>query len=97
MFARLGFFLPGIWWWKINKLFNSDRLQLVLTMLLLIHQQRRHINKKGDKMTIEILAKQALEAAMVITGTDGRDAHTMEIAHKLACAIAAEEMAARAE
>ena len=44
-------------------------------------------------MTMDILAKQALEAAMTITGTDGRDAHTMEIAHKLACAIAAEEMA----
>lgn len=46
-------------------------------------------------MNLDTLAKQSLEAAMLITGTDGKDAHTQEIAFKLACAAMAEEMASR--
>ena len=41
-------------------------------------------------MNMDTLAKQAIEAAMEITGTDGKDKETQEIAFKLACAIAAE-------
>lgn len=43
------------------------------------------------EMTLEILAKHCLEAAMEITGTDGRDNHTQEVAFKLACAEVAHE------
>ena len=43
-----------------------------------------------QQMSIDILAKQSLEAAMSITGTDGKDEHTQEIAFMLACAMAAE-------
>lgn len=46
-------------------------------------------------MNMNELAKQSLEAAMEITGTDGKDQHTQEIAFKLACAAMAEEMANR--
>ena len=46
-------------------------------------------------MNLDTLAKQSLEAAMLITGTDGKDSHTQEIAFKLACAAMAEEMASR--
>ena len=42
-------------------------------------------------MNMQILAKQTLEAAMIITGTDGKDAETQEIAFKLACAAMAKE------
>lgn len=42
-------------------------------------------------MNMDILAKQSIEAAMEITGTDGKDKETQEIAFKLACAIMAEE------
>lgn len=44
-------------------------------------------------MNMNTLAKQALEAAMKITGTDGRDEHTQAVAFKLACAIAAQNAA----
>lgn len=46
-------------------------------------------------MNMNELAKQSLEAAKKITGTDGKDHHTQEIAFKLACAAMAEEMASR--
>ncbi len=46
-------------------------------------------------MTMDILAKQALEAAKAITGTDGKDQHTQDIAFKLACATMAKEKANR--
>jgi len=46
-------------------------------------------------MTMDILAKQSIEAAMLITGTDGKDYETQEIAFKLACAAMAEEVANR--
>lgn len=44
-------------------------------------------------MNMDILAKQSIEAAMKITGKDGKDKETKEIAFKLACAIMAEEKA----
>ncbi len=43
-------------------------------------------------MNMQVLAKQTLEAAMIITGTNGKDDETQEIAFKLACAVMAEEM-----
>jgi len=46
-------------------------------------------------MNMNLLAKQSLDAAMEITGTDGKDQHTQEIAFKLACAAMDEEMANR--
>ena len=46
-------------------------------------------------MNMNILAKQSLEAAMKITGTNGTDKHTQEVAFKLACAMAAKEVAGR--
>lgn len=46
-------------------------------------------------MNMDTLAKQSLEAAMEITGTDGKDTHTKEIAFKLACAAMAQEVASR--
>ena len=44
-------------------------------------------------MTMDALAKQSIEAAMLITGTNGKDQETQEIAFKLACAMMAEEAA----
>ncbi len=44
-------------------------------------------------MNMDTLAKQSIEAAMLITGTDGKDKETQEIAFKLACAMMAEEAA----
>lgn len=44
-------------------------------------------------MDMNTLANQSLEAAMEITGTDGKDEHTQEIAFKLACMAAAENAA----
>lgn len=44
-------------------------------------------------MSMDILAKQSIEAAMLITGTNGKDQETQEIAFKLACAMMAEEVA----
>lgn len=44
-------------------------------------------------MNMNTLTRQALEAAMKITGTNGKDEHTHEIAFKLACAAMAEELA----
>lgn len=44
-------------------------------------------------MNMDILAKQSLEAAMSITGTDGKDQHTQEIAFELACAVMASNLA----
>ncbi len=41
---------------------------------------------------MQVLEKQTLEAAMIITGTDGKDSETQEIAFKLACAAMAEEI-----
>ena len=46
-------------------------------------------------MSMNELARQSLEAAISITGTDGKDEHTQEIAFMLACAAAAEEKASR--
>ena len=46
-------------------------------------------------MNMNTLVKQSIEAAMLITGKDGKDAETQEIAFKLACAIMAQEVAAR--
>ncbi len=45
------------------------------------------------KMNMDTLAKQSLEAAMLITGTDGKDEHTQEIAFKLACMAASSDAA----
>ena len=44
-------------------------------------------------MSMDILAKQSIEAAMLITGTNGKDEETQSIAFKLACAMMAEEAA----
>ena len=46
-------------------------------------------------MNMDMLVKQSIEAAMKITGTDGKDEYTQEIAFKLACAMMAEEIASR--
>ena len=43
-------------------------------------------------MIMDTLAKQSLEAAMEITGTNGKDEHTQNIAFMLACAEAAHEL-----
>lgn len=42
-------------------------------------------------MNMNELAKIALEAAMSITGTDGKDEHTQNIAFMFACQAMAEE------
>lgn len=53
-----------------------------------------YTNKSKElKMDMNTLANQSLEAAMEITGTDGKDEHTQEIAFKLACMAAAENAA----
>ena len=44
-------------------------------------------------MNMDTLAKQSIEAAMLITGTNGEDKETQEIAFKLACAMMAKEAA----
>lgn len=46
-------------------------------------------------MNMNTLVKQSMEAAMKITGTDGKDKHTQEVAFKLACAAMAQEVASR--
>lgn len=43
-------------------------------------------------MNMDTLARQSLCAARKITGTDGTDTHTQEIAFKLACAAMAKEL-----
>ena len=45
-------------------------------------------------MNINTLVEQALESAKIITGTDGKDKETQEIAFKLSCLAMAEEKAA---
>jgi len=42
-------------------------------------------------MNMNELAKNVLQAAMAITGTDGKDEHTQKIAFMLACAEMASE------
>lgn len=46
-------------------------------------------------MNMDLLVKQSMEAAIEITGTDGKDEHTQEVAFKLACVAMAKEMANR--
>jgi hypothetical protein len=46
-------------------------------------------------MNLNTLTKQALEAASNITGKGFEDKETQEVAFKLACAMMAEEMAAK--
>ncbi|MEI8659405.1 hypothetical protein [Vibrio sp. Hal054] len=46
-------------------------------------------------MTLDLLAKQSLEAAMSITGADAKDPHTQNVAFDLACVAMAEEVAKR--
>lgn len=42
-------------------------------------------------MNMDTLAKQALEAAMSITGKDAKDEWTLEVAFKFACYAMAQE------
>jgi len=42
-------------------------------------------------MNMDILVKQSIEAAISITGKDGKDQETQAIAFKMACVIMAEE------
>ena len=42
-------------------------------------------------MNMDTLARLSLEAAKEITGTGGKDAHTQDVAYKLACLSMAEE------
>lgn len=46
-------------------------------------------------MNMDKFAKQSIEAAMLITGTNGKDQETQEIAFKLACAAIAKELASK--
>ena len=56
------------------------------------------LNRNTDKeteMNLDKFTKQALEAAEKVTGKPMTDVETQEIAFKLACAMMAEELAAR--
>jgi hypothetical protein len=46
--------------------------------------------KNITKEKMDTLAKNALDQAKSLTGTDGTDEHTQKIAFKLACAVAAQ-------
>lgn len=46
-------------------------------------------------MNMDKFAKQSIEAAMLITGTDGKDQETQDIAFKIACAAMAKELASK--
>jgi hypothetical protein len=59
----------------------------------MVSRVEKQTKQRESIMNMDTLAKQSIEAAMLITGTDGKDQETQEIAFKLACAMMAEEAA----